>query len=310
MRMFFVIAGLIVSPAVASAQLRFTQTSADLGELRGGLVYQHRFEFVNDSTAPIEITDVRLGCGCLQPVLEKRVYQPGEKGALPMYLRTLGQPNGARTWQAHVQYRGAGKTQEIPLLVAAKIRNEVTVEPSIVAMTIETTLKQELTITDHRATAFKVVNVAASTPAVHVKVQPMGNGVTKAIIEVSASELIALRQEAMLNIYTDDPYYRQLQVPLTLTRATRASISAAPDKVEINGAGSQLVRLRSSYDQAVRIDKADADHPAIKCTWAAGPGNDATLKITVAAVADPIQANVRVQVGGSVLTIPVAIRKE
>src|SRR5688572_25659723 len=94
-----VILGLLALPSLASAQLRFMQPTAELGELRGGPAYQHRFDFVNDSAQTLEITDFRLGCGCLQPVLDKRVYQPGEKGSLLMNVRTLGQMGGARAWR-------------------------------------------------------------------------------------------------------------------------------------------------------------------------------------------------------------------
>lgn len=304
---------LLVSPALASAQLRFVQPTADLGELRGGLVYQQRFEFVNDAPGPIDITDIRLGCGCLTPVLDKRVLQAGEKGSLVMHLRTLGQPNGPRTWQAHVEYRHAGKMHETRLIVAAKIRNEVTVEPSIVALTLETTLKQEVTITDQRTAQFKVTSVLASSPALRVTTQSTKDGVTKVFLEVSRSALTAARQEETLNIYTDDPHYRHLQVPITLMKADRPDVSATPAKVEINGAGSQMVRLRAVGEQAVRIEKIDADHPAIKCTWAPGPGNDATLKIAADAWRLPaadVAARVRVQVGTTALTIPVLLRRD
>jgi hypothetical protein len=302
-----------ICPALAFAQLNFVAPTGNLGELRGGPVYQHRFDFVNESPSPIEIIDFRLGCGCLQPVLDQRVYQPGEKGTLLMNLRTLGQPDGPRTWQAQVAYRQAGKLLETPLIVAAKIRNEVTVAPSIIAMTVETTLRQELTITDLRTPPLKVVIVLASSPAIRVELQPAANGVTKAIIEVSGAALAAARQEEMLNIYTDDPYYRHLQVPITLTKANRPAVSASPDKVELVGGGSVLVRLRSSNDQAVRVESAVADHPFVRCTWAAGPGNDATLKIALDPEGNgpPIgSTNVRVRAGGTVLTIPVVLGNE
>lgn len=299
---------LLIAPNVALAQLRFAQSAADLGELRGGLIYQHRFDFVNDSPNPIEITDVRLGCGCLAPAYDKRIYQPGEKGTLLMHVRTLGQPEGARTWQAHVQYRQGSKSQEVTLVVAAKIRNEVTIEPSILGMTVETTLKQELIITDQRGFPFKVTNVLASSPAIKVSTKPLGN-ITKVTLEVSGAALTRARQEETLNIYTDDPHYRHLQVPITLTKAERANVSASPARVEIIGAGSQLVRLRASGDHVVRVDRIEADHPALKCTWAAGPGNDATLKI---AVSSPVQMEtvVRAHVGGAILTIPVSLKRE
>src|SRR5207244_1175040 len=129
----------------------------------------------------------------------RRVYQPGEKGTLVMHLRTLGQQNGARTWQAHVQYRAAGKPLEVGLVVGATIRNEVTVEPSIIALTVETTLKQEVTIKDHRATPLKIVAIQASSPAIKVTTLPTDGSVTRVILEVSRSALTAPRQEATLD---------------------------------------------------------------------------------------------------------------
>jgi hypothetical protein len=315
-RIGFAIGLLFVSPAFAFAQLRFTQPVADLGELRGGPVAQHRFDFVNDTATPIEMLDIRVGCGCLRPVVERRAYQPGEKGTLLMHIRTLGQPSGARTWQAFVKYRQGDKEGEKLLVLAAKIVNEVTVEPSIVAMSVETTLRQEVTFTDHRPLPTKLVAALASSPAIKVTTLPQGAGVTKIILEVSRSTMTAERQDETLNLYTDDPAYRHLQVPITLTKANRAEVAATPDKVELIGAGSQLVRLRGAGGQVVRIQKAQADHAAIECTWAAGPGTEATLKIRVnpSLLATPsASAQVRVELAepaGATLTIPVQVRKE
>ncbi len=312
MRSWIALTILLASPALASAQLRFTQPAADLGELRGGPVYQHRFEFVNDAAQPIEITDTRLGCGCLQPMLDKRVYQAGEKGSLLMHVRTLGQAAGARTWQAHVQYRLAGKVSETSLVVGATIRNEVTVEPSIVALTVETILKQELTIKDHRVLPMKISAITASSPAIKVTTYPTDRGMTKVFLEVSRADLTAARQEATLDIYSDDPNYRHLQVPITLWQARRPDVSATPDKVELTGGGSQLVRLRASGDKAVRVDRVETSQPGIKCTWASGPGNDAMLKISVnAALLPTAGGSVRIllaEPSAMTLSIPVLLR--
>ncbi len=313
-RHLFVLGLVLVCPALAFAQLRFTQSTVDLGELRGGPVCDHRFEFVNDSMQPIEIADIRLGCGCLQSVLEKRVFAAGEKGSLRLYIRTLGQPNGARTWQAHVQYRQGTQVRETTLALAASIRNEITIEPSILAMTVETALKQELTITDHRPTPSKLKAILASSPAIRVTTQPTANGVTRVLLEVSAAALTAARQEEILSVYIDDPFYRELQVPITLTKANRPAVTATPEQVEIVGPGSQIVRLRGNGDEAVRIDRAEASQPGIKCTWAAGPGNDATLKISAAddaSFSTPARVLVHLATpAGATVVIPVALRKD
>jgi hypothetical protein len=315
-RMWLAIGVFFVSPVLSFAQLRFTQPVADLGELRGGPVAHYRFDFVNDTATPIEVLDLRVGCGCLRPVLELRAYQPGEKGTLLMHIRTLGQPSGARTWQAFVKYRQGGKEGETLLVVAAIIVNDVTVEPSIIAMSVETTLRQEVTFTDHRVLPTKLVAVLASSPAIKVTTLPQGAGVTKIILEVSRSAMTAARQEETVNIYTNDPAYDHLQVPITLTKASRADVTATPEKVELVGASSQLVRLRGAGGQVVRIQKAHADHAAIECTWAAGPGSEATLKIRVNPGLLPTaraSAEVRVEFAepaGVTLTIPVQVGTE
>lgn len=309
-----IVTTLAFGPNVGLAQLHFEQPAVSLGELRGGPSYSHRFAFVNESNAIIEIIDVRLGCGCLQPVIDKRSIQPGEKGVLLMNLRTLGQAAGPRSWQAHVRYRCGSATHETALTVAATLRNEITVEPSIVALTVETTLRQEITITNHRPRPLRVTAVVASAAAIRVLGTTERNGVTKIAFEVSRDDLKTQRKEETLFIETDDPDYRQMQIPITLTRAERAEVRATPERVVVTGAGSQLVRLRSTVDKVVRIERADCDDSAIRCTWAAGPGDDATLRISM----DPAKmtsATVTVRVhlaspAGNVMTIPVVLRCE
>ncbi|MBI1830280.1 MAG: DUF1573 domain-containing protein [Planctomycetes bacterium] len=313
-RLVVAFALLSLCPNNSLAQLRFAQSAVNLGELRGGPTYSHDFHFVNDSTVPIEIGDIRLGCGCLQPMLDERSFQPGEKGVLRMNLRTLGQAEGARTWQAHVQFRHAGKTLETSLTVGAVIRNEIPVSPAIIALTVETTLRQEITITDQRPKPMTVTAVVASSRAIRLVAKMERNGVTKITVEVSRSALTRHSQEEMLTVETDDPNYRQLQIPITLTKTERAEVRATPDRVVLAGSNSQLVRLRSTSGKVVRIEGADSDDSAIRCSWADGPGEDATLKISVdAAKTAADNATVRVRLAspaGSVIAIPVVLRKE
>lgn len=311
-RSIFVCAVLLACPALASAQLRFAQPAADLGELRGGPMYDHRFEFVNTGAEPIEIIDIRLGCGCLQPILDKRSIAAGEKGSLRMNIRTLGQSNGLRSWQAHVITRQGTKTFENTLVLSATIRNEITVEPSILALSVGTTIRQHVTITDSRKTPLKVKAASASSQAIRVSILPGGDGVTRVALDVDGNALSTARHDEILAIYTDDPYYRELQVPITLMKTDRADVTASPAKAEIVGSGVQLIRLRAAGEKTVRIADADSDHTGIKCTWAAGPGNDATLKISAAATATQA-AVVRVRLSepaGAVVTIPVTLRKD
>jgi hypothetical protein len=117
------------------------------------------------------------------------------------------------------------------------------------------------------------------------------------------------RHEEQVIIYTDDPVYRQLTLPVTVIREIRGRISALPAEVKIDE--FRLVRICDSQDQPVTIENAVSDHPAVVCSWAGGPGNHATLKVVLDhAKANTAQgaATVRIEVSSpvrEVLTIPV-----
>src|SRR5205807_1418051 len=94
------------------------------------------------------------------------------------------------------------------------------------------------------------------------------------------------RHEEAVVLYTSDPEYRDLTVPVTIVKRSRQRLSAAPREVTLTAAPGQplparIVQLRDPRDQPVLIETVTADDPAITCRWAPGPGNAATLRIRV-----------------------------
>jgi hypothetical protein len=275
---------LLVSVGRGDAGLRCVPPSVDLGEIRGGPVRQHRFELVNEGTDAIEILDLPRSCGCLEPRLDRRNLRPGEKASLLVDLRTSGQPNGLRSWNLRVRYRDGSTVREELLILSATIRNEVTVQPAILALEVRDTLRQEIVVTDLRAKKLKVTSVQPSHPSIRPTVQSEAGGITKIMIEVSAASLKPGRHDAMLNIVTDDPLYSPLQLPIALTRAEKSPVSVTPPQVQLRVTAdapvtSGLVRLRASEGQKVVIKTVEVDDPRITATWAPGPGDDATIKV-------------------------------
>src|SRR5947209_4479086 len=97
-----------VGPTRARAELRFGQTTFEAGEVRGGAVLTPRFAFTNVGTAPVEITEVRPGCGCLKPRLTRRTVPPGETGQIELEVDTRRESAGPHVWQLGVRsQRGA-----------------------------------------------------------------------------------------------------------------------------------------------------------------------------------------------------------
>jgi hypothetical protein len=309
---------LLAAPTHADAGLRCVPAAVDLGEVRGGPSRQHRFDLINDGRTTIEIIDIERGCGCLTPRLERKSLGPGEKTSLVVELRTAGQPNGPRSWNLRLRYREGDTVREELLVVAATIRNEVTVQPTILALHVRGALRQEVAVTDLRTPPLKVTSVHVSSPAIRATVQPPRGGVTRLTLDITAAELKPGAHDAMLSIYTDDPQYSPLQLPITLTRVEQLAVTATPSQVEAHVStaepvGAALVRLRAADGRTVVVKAATADDPGITCTWAAGPGPAATVKVRVdarclAARGEPRTVRVVLaEPAGEVVTIPVSV---
>lgn len=307
-----------VAPAV-QAELFFAEPAVKLGEIRGGAPLQHTFAFGNTGKQTVEILEVNRGCGCLAPRLEKRFLEPGEKALLVMEVRTLGQPNGPHAWNATVRYRDGDVVRETPLVLHAEVKNEVTVTPAVLALFVETSLRQEVIVTDLRAQPFTVTNAAASTTAIKVQTQPGAKGITKIVLEAGAEGIAPGRHDLTLDIHTSDPVYAHLQVPITLVRTPRSEVLVTPEKVVFDLASKEknpaaIVRLRPRGQQALAIDKVETANQAVSCTWAAGPGTGATLRVQVNAErleGPKLDTSVRVFLrdpAGGPVVVPVEIR--
>jgi hypothetical protein len=301
--------------ASARAELIVPSATVNLGEIRGGMPLQVSFSLQNAGSERIEILEVNRGCDCLTPRLDKRILMPGDKTTLLMALRTLGHANGPHTWTATLRFREGESVRGLPLGIRATVVNDVTVQPAVCALFVEKTLRQEVTLTDLRKPPLSVTRAETTTPAVTTQIRLLNGGVTKIILEAKGVGLASGRHDEMLTIYTSDSSYNPLHVPITLVRLSEQAVLASPEQVELVGEPGQpipatLVRLRPRGDQAVVVDKVVADDPGVLCTWAAGPGNHATLKIQVDTMR-PIDTSIHVHLREpvqEVLIIPVQIR--
>ncbi|MEL7473947.1 MAG: DUF1573 domain-containing protein [Planctomycetota bacterium] len=65
-----------------SAELVFEQTEHEFGRVTDERKVETTFAFRNTGSAPLEIKQVRAGCGCTIPKMSKKVYAPGERGEI------------------------------------------------------------------------------------------------------------------------------------------------------------------------------------------------------------------------------------
>jgi hypothetical protein len=271
---------LIVASQV-QAQLRVPAPVADLGAMKSGQPLSHSFELINDGPEAVEILETRGSCGCLLGQVEPRIIQPGKSGSLVLRAHTLGQSAGPHSWGATLRYRQGSAENEITVGIKVCLVTEVSVEPATLTLITDNILTQIVTLTDRRAEPLKVVGVQTSSPDLEACLLDQDHGSGHIRLETQKG-LAPGRHDELLTIDTDDPLYRQLQVPVTIIK-TSVHVVAIPARVEMVAKAGEpascLIRLRSESEQAVTISKVEVAHPALSCRWAPGPGKQATVRI-------------------------------
>ena len=77
------------SPA-EKAILFFPDTLFNFGFINEGDTIDHTFRFLNNGTAPLEILDVKVSCGCTVPVFPLEAVQPGRLSKIDVTFLSKG----------------------------------------------------------------------------------------------------------------------------------------------------------------------------------------------------------------------------
>jgi Protein of unknown function (DUF1573) len=275
------------------APLVIDKPSVDLGELPANKPLVWAFQLKNAGSGSLTVTDVVGVCGCFRHRVESKVIKPGESTELTVAINLLTQPEGPNTWKMAVRYRtdtNPPATGEQVIQLAAKVRKDVSVEPVALMLSAEKEITGALTVIDRRGKPLTVTGVRLGLKDVRADVKPAedAKGLRTQKIELTVVDACPAGQYAdEVCIDTDDPEYKELRIPLRVVKKAPAiGVQAVPGSVALRFAkdqatASSLVRLRDADDKEVVVEKAESDHPAIACKWAAGPGAMTTLRITV-----------------------------
>jgi Protein of unknown function (DUF1573) len=322
---FVSVALLTLSAANARADLSFPNPTVDVGEIRSGAPLRQQFTFVNQGTAAVEITDLRASCGCVKPSLEKRTYAAGDSGELALEIRTLSQPAGEHTWRLQVAYRTGSEVRQAELAVIGRVVTEVTVQPASLTISTERTASHEITLTDLRDRPLSVTGVHTSSPHLTAEVKRTatdGAGHREITIALSLSaDCSEGRHEETVVMLTDDAQYRELTMPVTVVKRAKQAVTVSPAAVLLTAARGQavpsrIVLLRPAGAEPVTVESVEADHPAVVCTWAAGPDNCTTLRVGIDRAklpADGLHATIHVHISKpapEMIAVPVSCRVE
>lgn len=227
-------AGRAPTPMAAPAPrpaLAFDQYLVDLGQALPSEEVRVRFQFTNRSLHDVKIKELVPSCGCLQPQLKKWVYAPGESGRFDLRVQTANQLPGHKEYQVGIKYLDPEPRETNVVFRVQLSENQVFVRPPVLALSIPSGAPptvQEVKITDRRGLHLNIVRADCSRNLAAVEQLEAAegeNGEWIARLKVTVpGNLPPGRHDTMVRIFTNDPAYRMLRVPLTIEVRPSAAI--------------------------------------------------------------------------------------
>lgn len=237
----------------AAPRLTFINTEVDFGRLTDEATVSTSFSFRNDGAAPLEIVNIRAGCGCTVPKLEKTTYAPGEGGAIEVVFDP-SKKRGLTRQRITVQSNDPDRPSRV-LQVAADVVKLVEFNPSAIHLQRvyrgeESVLRMQVTgrsenfeITDLQLTGDYIEGVSVTMgnfrPLI-IDNEPATTG--EILVTVAADAKPGLRQ-GQLVVRTNDP--RKSLINLTVMGEVIGDLGANPQRVSLGGLeGGKLYERR------------------------------------------------------------------
>jgi hypothetical protein len=326
------IAFLVAGATTATPSAPLQSAVADYGEVKAGPILTHAFKLTNSGNGPLTLIGAESGCGCLRAEVSKNQLQSGESAELTVVVNTLTQPEGQNTWRVTLRYEfdpipaamrpGELTPPRIPVRytaefrIVAKLVRDVTVTPPSVAISTTGEASQTLFVADRRDRPLTVTGAVSNSPYLVMKIGAVeirdGRRVQTIDLKLSADAPVG-HMDATVILTSDDPAYRELRVPVRVSKRAAGTVAISPDSVTLRFAAmqaeaSQVVVLRSLSGGSVHIARAECDDQDVGLKWSTGTSPVATVRITLPA-RPAGQSEVRVllaEPAGHVVTVPLS----
>ncbi len=233
-----IVAGLwAAGPALSAtwADALFEEFSKDFGSVPRGPMLSHPFKVVNNTRVPVNISSVRVSCGCVSAIALQGHLKPGDSTYIVARMDTT-RFTGLRSVTIYVQFNQPA-FEEVRLWVQANSRNDFSVTPDTLAFG---QLKRGGTPTASVLLAF-YGNTDTQISEVKCEsnyIQPRVQEVRRLDSEVTYQVTAQLRADAPVGkwytdvwLKTNDPGTPPIRVPLTVE--IESALSVNPETVTL-----------------------------------------------------------------------------
>jgi hypothetical protein len=276
-------------PAAAAtwADQLFDELSKDFGSVPRGPTLTHHFRVVNKTNVPVNISGLRVSCGCVTPSALKYYLAPGEETAIVAQMDTT-RFIGPKTVTIYVQF-DRPSYEEVRLWVQANGRNDFNVNPDTLAfgqVKRGSTPANVVAITFYGNSDSRITEVKSESnyvlPSVR-EVRRLDSEVTYELIAKLRHDVPVGKWYTDIWMKTNNPEMPQVRVPLTVQ--IESALSITPDAISLgairaNGESERRVILRGVKPfRIVRVQGTDKNLQVRDNTLDSKPVHILTVKL-------------------------------
>jgi hypothetical protein len=240
------------APAAAAtwADGLFEELSKDFGSVPRGPTLRHPFHVVNNTGSPLNISNVRVSCGCVSATALKGYLRPGEDTYVVAYMDTT-RFTGLKSVTIYVTF-DRPSFEEVRLWVQANGRNDFAVSPDTLAFGTHkraTSPAASVQVTFYGNGQAQITEVKCESNYIQPVVKELRRQDTEVAYELSTR----LRADAPVGkwftdvwLRTNDPATPPIRVPLTVE--IESALSVSPDPVALGA-----VKLQSESERRIIV---------------------------------------------------------
>jgi hypothetical protein len=252
--------------AASWADALFDSLSKDFGSVPRGPTLTHRFTLTNNTGSPVNISNLRVSCGCVTATALKGFLNPGEDTAVVAHMDTT-RFTGVRAVTIYVQF-DRPRFEEVRLWVQANARNDFALTPDSLAfgrVKRTATPSASVRLTLYGQPEARVTEVHAESTYVRPACKELGRTASEVVYELSAT----LRPDTPVGRWYTDVWLKtnlaslpQVRVPLTVE--VESPLSVSPESVnlgtlKLNESSERRIILRGVKPfKVTRFDGTDA----------------------------------------------------
>ena len=174
------LAVLLLTPCLAHAELRWKEKRLEFHPASSDTEVKAEFNFSNAGQTAVTIDSIKPGCDCTTAALDKKTYQPGEKGRITATF-IIGERRGLQDKPIRVTIQG--EKEPTVLSMVTHIPDLVKLSPSFVFWRIgEESQAKAIEVTLPPESKMRVTKVTSSDPKMTAKVETVQEGAAYKIV--------------------------------------------------------------------------------------------------------------------------------